>query len=237
MNYQYIANVSLRTRAVKPRPRWSEALRRRREELGLTQEQVADLTAIDGPEPLVSQRMLSSLEIGNVSPTQLRSDRFFALLQALRWTPEEFSQSTGLELPLLYQPSGKPLEEVVYMPVVASGTAGRPWPNEGVLPVPRSLVRPGSILIRVEGDSMDSGDESGLRDGDLVLVDQSLQDLKPGKVYALEILGDGIAIKRAFQTKKGWIFVSDNPRGPILEPDEVVVLGEVYRKISIREVQ
>jgi repressor LexA len=181
--------------------------------------------------------MLSSLEIGNVSPTQLRSDRFFALLQALRWTPEEFSQSTGLELPLLYQPSGKPLEEVVYMPVVASGTAGRPWPNEGVLPVPRSLVRPGSILIRVEGDSMDSGDESGLRDGDLVLVDQSLQDLKPGKVYALEILGDGIAIKRAFQTKKGWIFVSDNPRGPILEPDEVVVLGEVYRKISIREVQ
>lgn len=231
---QYIDNVP---KAVRNRPAWGEALRKRREELGLTQEQVSELTVIDGGEPLLSQAMVSSLETGPIVPTQLRSDRFFALLQALRWTPEEFSQATGLELPLLYQPSGKPLEEVVYMPVVASGTAGRPWPNEGTLPVPRSLVRPGSILIRVEGDSMDSGDESGLRDGDLVLVDQSLQDLKPGKVYALEILGDGIAIKRAISTKKGWIFVSDNPRGPVLEPDEVVVLGEVYRKISIREVK
>ncbi|MBW6395805.1 S24 family peptidase [Thermus sp. SYSU G05001] len=159
------------------------------------------------------------------------------ILSALDWTPEEFSQATGLDLPLVYRPSGEPREDVVWLPVVASGTAGRPWPEAGVLPVPKELVRPGSMLIRVEGDSMDTGDEDGLRDGDLVLVDQNLRDLRPGKVYALEILGDGIAIKRAKKTKRGWVFASDNPAGPILEPDEVSVLGEVYRKISIREVK
>ncbi len=159
------------------------------------------------------------------------------ILSVLDWTPEEFAQATGLEVPLVYRPSGEPREDVVWLPVVASGTAGRPWPEAGVLPVPKEFVRPGSILIRVEGDSMDTGDDDGLRDGDLVLVDQNLRDLRPGKVFALEILGDGITIKRARKTKRGWVFVSDNPAGPVLEPDEVNVLGEVYRKISIREVK
>ena len=53
----------------------------------------------------------------------------------------------------------------------------------------------------------------------------------------MEIIGDGITIKRARRVGNRWILVSDNPKGPILEPEEVKVLGEVYRKISIREVK
>ncbi|WP_240695419.1 S24 family peptidase [Thermus caldilimi] len=185
----------------------------------------------------ISQKTVSDLEVGRVHPLKLGAEKFLALLSALRWTPEEFAQATGLEVPLVYRPSGEPREDVVWLRVVASGTAGRPWPEAGVLPVPKEFVRPGSMLIRVEGDSMDTGDDDGLRDGDLVLVDQNLRDLRPGKVFALEILGDGITIKRAKKTKRGWVFVSDNPAGPVLEPDEVNVLGEVYRKISIREVK
>jgi repressor LexA len=93
------------------------------------------------------------------------------------------------------------------------------------------------VLIQVEGDSMDTGEEDGLRDGDLVLVDQNLKELREGRVYAVEIIGDGITIKRARRVGNRWILVSDNPKGPILEPEEVKVLGEVYRKISIREVK
>lgn len=200
--------------------------------MGLTQEDIEAAT-----QDLISQKTVSDLEVGRVHPLKLGAEKFLALLRALRWTPEEFSQATGLDLPLVYRPSGEPREDVVWLPVVAAGTAGRPWPEAGVLPVPKEFVRPGSMLIRVEGDSMDTGDEDGLRDGDLVLVDQNLRDLRPGKVYALEILGDGIAIKRAKKAKRGWVFVSDNPSGPVLEPDEVNVLGEVYRKISIREVK
>lgn len=214
------------------KPAWGQAIKARRQALGLTQE---DIEA--GTQDLVSQKTVSDLEVGRVHPLKLGAEKFLALLRVLRWTLEEFAQATGLEVPLIYRPLGEPREDVVWLPVIAAGTAGRPWPEAGVLPVPKELVRPGSMLIRVEGDSMDTGDEDGIRDGDFVLVDQNLRDLRPGKVYAVEILGDGIAIKRAKRTRTGWIFVSDNPQGPVLEPDEVRVLGEVYRKISIREVK
>ncbi|WP_243090571.1 XRE family transcriptional regulator [Thermus neutrinimicus] len=234
MLLQYIGGVAVR---VKSRPPWAEALRRRREELGLTQERLAELTALDGPEPLVSQTMISALETGSSLPTKLQAERLFALLRALRWTPEEFAEATGLDVPLVYRPSGEPREDVVWVPVVGSGVAGRPWPESGSMPVPRPLVRPGSVLIQVEGDSMDTGEEDGLRDGDLVLVDQNLKDLREGRVYAVEIIGDGITIKRARKLGNRWILISDNPKGPLLEPEEVRVIGEVYRKISIREVK
>ncbi|MFX6383707.1 helix-turn-helix transcriptional regulator, partial [Acinetobacter baumannii] len=78
MLLQYIGNVAVR---VKSRPPWAEALRRRREELGLTQERLAELTALDGPEPLVSQTMISALETGSSLPTKLQAERLFALLR------------------------------------------------------------------------------------------------------------------------------------------------------------
>ncbi|BDG15829.1 hypothetical protein TbrSNM41_05630 [Thermus brockianus] len=186
----------------------------------------------------MNQTTISRIERGLIHPVQgLSAAELDALIRALRWTPEEFAEATGLEVPLVYRPSGEPREDVVWVPVVGSGVAGRPWPESGSMPVPRPLVRPGSVLIQVEGDSMDTGEEDGLRDGDLVLVDQNLKDLREGRVYAVEIIGDGITIKRARRVGNRWILVSDNPKGPILEPEEVKVLGEVYRKISIREVK
>ncbi|WP_081481418.1 MULTISPECIES: S24 family peptidase [Thermus] len=231
----YFSGVSVAT-GPKPRkaqvPEWASAIRRRRLQLGMTQEQVEEATG-----DLLAQRTISDIELGKTHPFNLGLERFFALLKALRWTPEEFAEATGLDVPLVYRPSGEPREDVVWVPVVGSGVAGRPWPESGSMPVPRPLVRPGSVLIQVEGDSMDTGEEDGLRDGDLVLVDQNLKDLREGRVYAVEIIGDGITIKRARRVGNRWILVSDNPKGPILEPEEVKVLGEVYRKISIREVK
>jgi len=186
----------------------------------------------------LNQTAVSRLERGLTHPVHdLSIAQLEALLQALRWTPEEFFQATGFRFPLVYRSSREPPEEVVYMPVMASRGSERPRPNEEVLPIPRSLVRPGSILIQVDGDSMDTRDEGGIRGGDLVLVDQNLRDLKPGKVYALEIVGGGIVIRRALKTKNGWVFVPDDLQGPVLEPGEVVILGEAYCKVSIREVK
>jgi len=224
-------------KVLQGRPVWAEALRRRREELGLTQEELAARTANELGEELLAQRTISALELGQLYPLKLTTERLSAYLKALRWTPEEFYQATGLEVPLVYRPSGEPREDVVWLPVVATGTAGRPWPQEGILPVPREFVRPGSILVRVDGDSMDTGDDRGIKDGDYVLVDPNLMDLRDGHVYLVEIVGDGLAVKRARKVKRGWVFISDNPSGPILTPDEVRVVGQVYRKISIQEVR
>jgi len=229
----YLSGVVVKggARAIQ-RPAWGEAIKARRKQLGLTQEDLEAAT-----NDILSQKTISDLEVGRVHPLNLGAEKFLALLSALRWTPEEFAEATGLDVPLVYRPSGEPREDVVWVPVVGSGVAGRPWPESGSMPVPRPLVRPGSVLIQVEGDSMDTGEEDGLRDGDLVLVDQNLKDLREGRVYAVEIIGDGITIKRARRVGNRWILVSDNPKGPILEPEEVKVLGEVYRKISIREVK
>jgi repressor LexA len=224
-------------KVLQGRPVWAEALRRRREELGLTQEELAARTANELGEELLAQRTISALELGQLYPLKLTTERLSAYLKALRWTPEEFYQATGLEVPLVYRPSGEPREDVVWLPVVATGTAGRPWPQEGILPVPREFVRPGSILVRVDGDSMDTGDDRGIKDGDYVLVDPNLTDLRDGHVYLVEIAGDGLAVKRAKKAGKGWVFISDNPAGPVLTPSEARVVGQVYRKISIQEVK
>ncbi len=224
-------------KVLQGRPVWAEALRRRREELGLTQEELAARTANELGEELLAQRTISALELGQLYPLKLTTERLSAYLKALRWTPEEFYEATGLEVPLVYRPSGEPREDVVWLPVVATGTAGRPWPQEGILPVPREFVRPGSILVRVDGDSMDTGDDRGIKDGDYVLVDPNLTDLRDGHVYLVEIAGDGLAVKRAKKAGKGWVFISDNPAGPVLTPSEARVVGQVYRKISIQEVK
>lgn len=229
-------------RAVLSRPSWAEALRRRRESLGLTQEELASKTAIDGQEVL-SQRTISELELGRLSPLNLSATRFAAYLKALRWTPEEFAKATGLEVPSIYtQPKrggdAKPVspDEIELVPVIGSASGGRPWPTVEHIPITKRWLRPGSIVFRVEGDSMDNGEEGGIRDGDYVLVDQNLKEFREGKVFLVEIIGDGLTVKRARRTKSGWVLASDNPKGPILTPDEAKIVGEVYRVISIREV-
>jgi SOS-response transcriptional repressor LexA len=52
---------------------------------------------------------------------------------------------------------------------------------------------------------MDDGTERAIRDGDLVLVDTNLTELHPGKVYVVEILGDGLTVKEARQLGGEWL--------------------------------
>lgn len=224
-------------KVLQGRPVWAEALRRRREALGLTQEELAARTANDIGEELLAQRTISALELGQLHPLRLTTERLAAYLHALRWTPEEFAEATGLEVPFVRPAQEKPGEEYVILPVLGSAAAGPPWPTVEHIPLPRNILRPSTLVFRVDGDSMDNGEEDSIRDGDYVLVDPNLMDFQDGKVYLVEIVGDGLAVKRARKVKRGWVLASDNPSGPILTPDEVRVVGQVYRKISIREVK
>jgi repressor LexA len=75
---------------------------------------------------------------------------------------------------------------------------------------------------------MDDGTERAIRDGDLVLVDTNLSELHPGKVYVVEILGDGLTVKEARQLGGEWFLMPWNPQHPPLRAEEARVLGEVY---------
>ncbi len=80
------------------------------------------------------------------------------------------------------------------------------------MPVRKDLVRGGRTRkLQVEGDSMAIGSDGGIRDENWVLVDTNLIDPSNGRVFLLEIVGDGMTVKRLRRVNDTWLFLSDNP--------------------------
>lgn len=99
----YFSDVAVKRGAetLLEKPSWGQAIKARRQALGLTQEDIEAIT-----QDAISQKTVSDLEVGRVHPLKLGAEKFLALLSALRWTPEEFAQATGLDVPLVYRPRG-----------------------------------------------------------------------------------------------------------------------------------
>lgn len=125
---------------------------------------------------------------------------------------------------------------LIFVPVMGSANGGRPT-EYGVLPVKPSMVRGDNTrAYEVDGDSMTAADGSGIHDGDWVLVDTSLTAPINGKVFLLEIIGDGMAVKRLRQVGADWLFMSDNPKGESWTQDQVRIVGEVYGKVNFKAI-
>jgi len=203
------------------RPSWADAIRKRREELGLTQEQVAELSGGS-----FTQRTVSSIETGVVNPLNLRSDRLLGLLSALQWSLEDLTKIVDVSfIPNTLQP-GERVSKLRFFiePVRGLASAGQPVDADG-MPVLADVWRRGSLLYQVEGDSM----APTLNDGDRVYVDPAELDLREGRVYVFEIPGNGHTIKRVRRLDDGelWL-VSDNPKYRPWRPSEMRVIGRVY---------
>jgi SOS-response transcriptional repressor LexA len=202
----------------QPMPDWALAIKKRRQELGMSQEDLAYRSGL-------SQSTISLIERGIQNPLRLSVGHFYALLRALEWGLHSFVEATGLEIPEAFYSKADALPaSVKFVPILGSATGGKPFEY----PIPRSLYRPGSAVYEVQGDSMDDGTERAIRDGDLVLVDTNLTELRPGKVYVVEILGDGLTVKEARKLNGEWLLIPWNPQHPPLWAEEVRVLGEVY---------
>ncbi|WP_287418176.1 S24 family peptidase [Oceanithermus sp.] len=108
---------------------------------------------------------------------------------------------------------------------------------EYTVPIREDVMRPGAVAFEVHGDSMDDGSAEAIRNGDLVLVDTSLTDLVPGKVYLVELPGQGLMVKRLRRVGDALWFMSDNPiNGSFPAEDAVRVVGQVYGRISFGRV-
>ncbi len=210
-----------------------ERLRRRRRELGLT---LADVARDVG----VTDVYVGSVERGVRSLERWPWQRLEALRRALQWTPEEFAEATGIQLPNFQSapnvqnpptlPSGYTM-----IPVVGAANGGRPV--EYTVPIREDIMRPAAVAFEVQGDSMDDGSADAIRNGDLVLVDTSLTDLVPGKVYLVELPGQGLMVKRLRRVGDALWFMSDNPvNGSFPAEDVVRVVGQVYGRISFGRV-
>lgn len=132
----------------------------------------------------------------------------------MQWTPEQFTQATGLQLPAFMTiPDALPVRRY-RIPIVDAG-AGLPVWNEGgefiVLDLPELRGKSESELfaVRVVGDSM----SPTYLNGDVVVIWTQGQP-ETGKVVAVHQHGDGIVLKRLQHAGGHAVLYSDNPAYP-----------------------
>lgn len=238
--------------------RFGEAIRERREWVGYrTATECAAASArlaLDDPVTFkkFSQSSLSRWELDKtgeaIQGAHGKSLRTLAYL--LKWSAADFERNVGVpigKVPYFDDPEASRAEHeqesrmaipggLVMVPIVGSANGGKP--SSYGLPVAPSLVRGGNTrAFLVEGRSMEVGD-GGIRDNSWVLVDTSLTQPINGKVFLLEIIGDGMTVKRLRQVGGEWLFMSDNPDvNEVWREDQVHILGEVYGTVTFAEVR
>lgn len=229
--------------------RYGEAIYERRDVLGITGPELAaqsEPLSLENPALYAkfSQQTLSRWEsdktgavIGASSPARLR-----ALAKLLQWTAEEFEENVGV--PVASGRAATPQDNrlqlvggLVMVPVVGVANGGPPS-DYGVPAVPELVRGDNTRAYLVEGDSMAIGERDGIRDGDWVLVDTSITEPKSGYVFLLEIIGDGMTVKRLKRVEGDWLFMSDNPAADeTWRPDQVRIVGHVYGKVDFTEIR
>ncbi len=214
------------------KPRWALAIKARREDLGLSQEELA-LRAD------VSQSLVSQIERGVQNPAVISVDRFYRLLRALEWTPEEFAEATGLELPgVTREPKAEDLGmpvEVYTLPLIQAG-AGPPWYQDEAETITLALPelrypKDKLFVVRIVGDSM----SPYLENGDLAVVYQDPGLAAKGKAVAVWLADDGVVIKRFLgETEDGLLYLgNDNPaHPPFLAPPGSRIVGVVVKRVK-----
>jgi repressor LexA len=200
------------------RPKWARRLIEARKALGLTQEEVA-LRAD------VSPSLVAKLEQGRQNIQSMQLENYVRLCRVLGLDPVAFAAEAGVELPpsVSVRPAKVP-SDLRMMPVLGVAAGGKPFEY----PVPAELWRPNGVVFIVDGDSMDDGTERAIKDGEMLLVDTSLTDLQSGKLYVVEIIGDGYTVKEARRINGEWVLLPWNPNHPVLKPHEARVVGQVY---------
>lgn len=125
---------------------------------------------------------------------------------------------------------------MVMVPIVGLANGGRP--DDYALPVDPKLLRGDNTrAYQVQGNSMEIGEREGIRDGTWVLVDTGTTEPVNGKVFLLEIIGDGMTVKRLRSVGDGWLFLSDNPNASeAWRDDQVRIIGRVYKRANFDDV-
>lgn len=229
-------------------PKFGEAIFERRDYLGITGPQAAAMSEeLARQDPALyakfSQQSLSRWEsdrdgskIAASSPARIR-----ALAHILQWTVAEFERKVGVPIGGAYATSAdsEPIEMpggLMIVPIVGMANGGRPA-SYGVPVEPEFVRGDNTRAFHVQGKSMETP-EGGIRDGSWVLVDISLTEPVNGKVFLLEILGDGMTVKRLRRVGGEWLFLSDNPAAEeAWRSDQVSIIGEVYGTVAFTEVR
>lgn len=207
----------------RERPDAGRRVAARRKYVGKTQEGIEEET-----NGILKQRLLSRIEktegedaksVGSLSVTQLS-----ALLAVLEWTPEEFEEETGVQLPARV-PNATPNVPTMKLPFMGSVSAGvsldQEEPTEYRYYDPRTDGLKGrrqDVLaeFRVNGDSMvsDGAREDTVKDGSTVIVEFGAPP-QHGDLVVAWIDDLQTAVLKRYEEGPETILRSYNPNGPV----------------------
>lgn len=228
--------------SVQERQNLADRLKAFIERSGKTQRQIADELGVD-------ESYVSKLASGSVNWTASR--KFFVpLIRSLGIRPDEVAAlrpdvviefaapsvpihtiATGNDLTAL--DSGAYIMKNLHALAQASRPVSEMEPLEHGSPIPveRARLRSGTVLFEVAGDSMRTGETSGILPGDVVFVDTSDREAVAGRVYVIALEGEGVCIKRVRSLAGAlWLF-SDNPdqaNYPPFQAEEARIVGHAY---------
>ena len=130
--------------------------------------------------------------------------------------------------------------DVVAVPVIAtvagSGSRGIDETARDWLPYRRDRLALAGMnpstcrLVEVRGDAM----APFIPGGAVVLVDLVQHGLWDGRVYLISLANEGVAVRRAHQSGKSWVFRGDHPDSkPVVYDDSWTIHGRVRAVSSI----
>ena len=176
-----------------------ENIRRRREELGISQEELANMLGYK------SRSSINKIEKGI---NDIPQSKIVEFAKALRITPEELM---GWKIP---SENNGPIDaiDVIKIPLLGRVVAGDP--QEAIQEADEFIYIPSMnhrrsddyFALRVNGESM----EPNLMDGDIAIV-HIQPDVDSGQIAVVLIDNQDSTVKRVFITPDGITLVADNP--------------------------
>lgn len=185
--YAYpMSSAQPRNRPKPNAPLWAIAIADRRKALGFRQ---SDIEAESGW--VVKQSSVSDMERGEYPPTAMTSERLNAYLKALRWTPQQFTDATGLEFPGIDKGFNSAPPSAANVSKVAANAPAEP----DILP-PNAIPLGDIVSIRFLGDVAGGLFASGESTDEIRYFDvprMFVGSYDPEDIYCLSVTGHSMA--------------------------------------------
>lgn len=200
----------------------AKALRLRRAALGLSQDALAERTQAgkeEGDETTVSQRTVSDVERAYTGVTNLSAGRVFSLIAALEWTPREFTEATGLDIP----------------GTVIDPTMGRMLGNLPRVHLPKNTLPPpeplGNLVrlpvLAAQGGTLEDQNDRGREGRYEVIPEIALDGHRAEDCAVIEVYGSSMACEDVLLSlPEGTRFVIDTLEEP--QDDDIIVCDLFY---------
>lgn len=229
-------------------PTWANVIRARRAYLAKSQERM-----VAESNDVLNQTDISRVEKGALHPVnKLPVAKFFALLEVFEWSVEEFSESTGIDVPYVSREQAEAIEAARHLevhptyirfPVYAAAAAGAsdPDPRDGeVVYIPREKLQAKGadpryvVVYRANGDCMVSNEarlvERNIANGDYIAVDTRRRPQPGETVVAWWPEAQQLVVKRYKVEEEGIILYPLAPGHPSLvlsHEDDTKIIGVV----------